>query len=699
MHKLTVLLSLIVLIFMSCQQEQAVKYSTQKNGFPEIALKTKNAKAQIVFTGNENDTVGSIYFLTQSGKTWLKGEPTSVKNNLSIFDAVWNIDGRKIDVNIENQDSIYVFSFNAIPDDDILGWGFGLAADSTEYFTGLFERTVDGVQTNSWKKGITEGMNLHGQQVDMIIKPTLSLYCPFYLSSNGYSLFVDGTWPGKYDFCKTYPNRVLVEFEGPDLSGRIYTSKKPADMVKAHSLNVGPSFVPPKWAFIPWRWRDNHVNKKEFYNGTKVTAPYNSQVVEDILMMKAYDIPCGAYWVDRPWAKEPFGYGDFDWDPERFPQAQKMINWIHSQNIRFLVWIAPWVAGNMRDVAYQKGYTQPMLPHYGVDSTKMALLDFTNKEACLWWQQNGIEKMLKEGVDGFKMDRSEETITASRDIILHDGRTSREVRNEYPVDYVRLVNESCHKIKGDDFMLIPRAGYTGSSKYSGFWGGDIGSPAEGLRTAIIALQRAAVIGFPIWGTDIGGYWQADLDREVTARWLAFGCFTPIMELGPTEDRAPWDMDSDPNYDTELIAVWRLYAKIHAKLADYSLQLAKEAHNTGMPPARPLFLTYPEQKEAWTEWQNFMYGPDILVHAIWQKGTTKAKVYLPAGDSWIDAWNPENVFEGGKFIEIETPMYKEPIFIRKGSPVDLGDLKALFEESMEIAKNKPDLKALETGMKW
>jgi len=302
--------------------------------------------------------------------------------------------------------------------------------------------------------------------------------------------------------------------------------------------------------------------------------------------------------------------------------------------------------------------------------------------------------MLKQGVDGFKLDRAEELVPETNDIILNDGRTAREVRNQYPVLYVKTVNEACRNIKGDDFVLIPRAGYTGSSKYSGFWGGDIGSAPEGLRSAIIAVQRCAIIGFPVWGSDIGGYWQGDLDREVTARWLAFGCFNPIMEFGPTEDRAPWDMRSEPHYDTELIAIWRLYAKIHEHLADYSYELVKEAHQSGMPAVRPLFLVYPEQKEAWKAWQSYLYGPDILVTALWEKGHTSQNVYLPEGEKWIDAWDRSVVHEGGKTIQIDTPLEKIPIFIREGSDVDLGDLNALYRESLELAKNIPDLTELE-----
>jgi hypothetical protein len=40
------------------------------------------------------------------------------------------------------------------------------------------------------------------------------------------------------------------------------------------------------------------------------------------------------------------------------------------------------------------------------------------------------------------------------------------------------------------------------------------------------------------------------------------------------------------------------------------------------------------------------------------------------------------------------MYKIPIFIRQGASVELGDLNALYQESLEIAKEQPDMKTLE-----
>src|SRR5450756_3120534 len=67
---------------------------------------------------------------------------------------------------------------------------------------------VDGPQQASWAPGITEALNLRGQKVEFLVKPTLSIYAPFYLSSRGYSVTVRSTWPGHFDFAATNPERV-----------------------------------------------------------------------------------------------------------------------------------------------------------------------------------------------------------------------------------------------------------------------------------------------------------------------------------------------------------------------------------------------------------------------------------------------------------------------------------------------------------
>lgn len=77
--------------------------------------------------------------------------------------------------------------------------------------------------------------------------------------------------------------------------------------------------------------------------------------------------------------------------------------------------------------------------------------------------------------------------------------------------------------------------------------------------------------------------------------------------------------------------------------------------------------------------------------IWKE---KHSLYLPGGETWVDAWNTDKEYQGGQTIEVETPLHKIPITLKKGSSLELGDLNALYEQSLEITKQKPDLKALE-----
>jgi len=104
-------------------------------------------------------------------------------------------DGRTVKLVLEPSGDDYNVSLSAEPDAGIIGWGLAVKAAADEYFTGLMERVVDGPQAKSWAPDITTAMNLRGEKVDMILKPTTSVYAPFYLSSGGYEVFVRGNWP------------------------------------------------------------------------------------------------------------------------------------------------------------------------------------------------------------------------------------------------------------------------------------------------------------------------------------------------------------------------------------------------------------------------------------------------------------------------------------------------------------------------
>ena len=694
-HEACCMIPFLFLFFLfSCGKPGKVSISVDENNFPVITL--RHPSGHSITIASPSASAGSIGVATDTVVHWIQGEPvtTGIAGQYNVYRWPYKEDDT-LKMEIGFADDRYNLSIGLVKQ-KTCAYHLNIGATESEYFTGAFERVVDGPQNRSWAKDISTALNLRGERVEIRLKPTVSAYAPFYLSSAGYGLFVKGTWPGVFDFCRDYPGTVQVSFQGPEVDMVLYIADNPMEIVRAHALETGPSFVPPDWAFGPWRWRDEHRNYRVHFDSSVVKAPFNSDLVEDILLMKFYDIPSTAYWIDRPWAAGVNGYDDFEWDTLRFPRPEKMIQWVNSKKMEMMLWIGPFVMGKMADYAEEMGYD---LIGRVRGNLRQVLIDFSNPEAVKWWGENGPAKLARMGIRGFKLDRADgEKEVDSLHLVTHAGLSYRENYNDYPRQYVKATYDAVKPVLGDNFILFPRAQYTGSSRYGGMWAGDIIAPPEGLRAALIAMQRCAVMGYPVWGSDIGGY-HGGFFRETAMRWLGFGCFSPIMEVGPTRNRGFWNLADEPKHDTTLIATWRLYAKTRMKLIPYIKSLAVEANTTGTPICRPLFLEYPEQPEAWINWQSFLMGRDILVSVIWEEGKTEQEVWLPAGETWIDAWEQGKMYRGGRYLKVFAEPYKTPVFIRKGSDIDLGDLNALFRESLILAKKKPDLAAMEAEEGW
>lgn len=670
------------------------------SGLASGQTQSSNEPATLILRSSALSTaplkLDGLFYETAKGRITL---PAHFNGDVSRrqWSSQWKMpDGRVINARVMPQGGNFLIELHAVPDADIVKWGFAVDSGKDEYYTGLLERVVDGPQAASWAPGITRAMDLRGQQVEMIVKPTTSIYAPFFLSSRGYAVFVKGTWPGKFDFAATDSDKVKIEFEGPSLEFKIYTAGDPATLVRAHALDAGPPFLPPRWMYTPWRWRDEHTQRPAYYDGTPVTGPFNSEIMEDVLMMKAFGIPNGVYWIDRPWGPGlPWGYDDFEIDEKRLPHFAEMVKWFNAHDTQMLLWIAPFVQGQMEKEALSKGFgvAGQQRPANG---NNYPTIDLTNPAARSFWQ-NGVAKLLKLGVAAFKLDRGEEDMPDNGPFKVFDGRSIRENRNAYVAEYVKATYDIATKFRGRDFVLMPRGAYTGSSPYGVFWGGDIGGTQEGLRASIIAAQRSAVLGYPNWGSDTCGYNQQLLEQEVCGRWLGFSAFTPIMEVGPTRNVAFWNLPREPKYDATLIAIWRLYARLHQRLIDYNYKYAEVASKTGLPIIRPLFLVDQKSKEAWSNWWTYLYGDDLLVSPIWEKGKRAQDVYLPRGSRWRYAWDGK-IYDGGQRITVNAERHQIPLFVRVGSKVNLGDLNQEWKESREIAEKPPDLKALDAELR-
>src|SRR4029077_3655947 len=128
------------------------------------------------------------------------------------------------------------------------------------------------------------------------------------------------------------------------------------------------------------------------------------------------------------------------------------------QNMQMVLWIGPFFQGNMETNALKLGYNLAGQPP---QKNNYPMVDLTNPEAKKYWQ-DGVAKLLKMGVAGFKLDRAEENIPENGPFKIFDGRSIRENRNAYPPMYVKATYEVAKKYR-KDFAAMPRAAYTGSS--------------------------------------------------------------------------------------------------------------------------------------------------------------------------------------------------------------------------------------------
>lgn len=563
------------------------------------------------------------------------------------------------------------------PDEAIYGLTERLR-DSPPLFAGL---GIDIPQDDLFPPEVGS-LDRRGETIEMFIRPTLSLYAPFYHSSRGYGLAVSGTTPGLFDVAATDENTVSFRFEtgssadSQRLQYHVFAGPEHADVLDQYTALTGRPIVPPDWVFLPWRWRGElEVGAPAVLDGVAM----NAQLVEDLTRFEQYGIPAGVYLLDRPVLEGEYGFARFRWDEERLPNTRASLAALRERGYRIVLWSSTWTCGlepgDNGEEAVRRGFVAPG-HEGGCSDAGGTILDVTNPEARAWWQERLRDFLAAEGIDGIKLDRGEEYLPSEPSDVWADGRRGVEVRNDYVVLQTRLHHDALAGARPDgDFVLVSRSGYTGTQALSLVWGGDLpGSEALGLwsgtdlglRAAIIGQLRAAFMGFPIWGSDTGGYYEFK-SREVFARWIEFSAFSGLMEIGGVGPHAPWDMPTEPRVDEEMIDIYRRYSEIRVSLVDYLARAARAAGQSGLPLARPMVFHDRLDPELTDLWDQYFLGPDLLVAPVWRTGQRSRDVYLPRG-SWRSWWEPERAFEGPKWVTAEAPLDRIPVYVRDGAEV-------------------------------
>ncbi len=141
--------------------------------------------------------------------------------------------------------------------------------------------------------------------------------------------------------------------------------------------------------------------------------------------------------------------------------------------------------------------------------------------------------------------------------------------------------------------------------------GDTFSAWGALRFEAEYTAAAAAIGLAYVSDDIGGFHADHIEpEELYARWVQFGAFQPALRFHSDHgDRLPWE------YGADIEASAEQFLRLREAMLPYNYSLGWEAHTTGMPMARPLWLAFPEQADAYTNNSEYMWGDSLLVAPV------------------------------------------------------------------------------------
>ena len=219
-------------------------------------------------------------------------------------------------------------------------------------------------------------------------------------------------------------------------------------------------------------------------------------------------IPLRVFHFDCFWMKE-FHWSDFVWDERVFPDPEGMLKRIKAKGLNICVWINSYIGQESVLFAegVEKGYfvkrTNGDVWQWDMWQPGMALVDFTNPEACRWFQSK-LEVLLDMGVDCFKTDFGERIPT--EDVVYFDGSDPKKMHNYYTYLYNKCVYELLEKKRGKgEAVLFARSATAGGQKFPVHWGGDCWSDYESMEESLRGGLSLCMSGFGYWSHDIGGF--------------------------------------------------------------------------------------------------------------------------------------------------------------------------------------------------
>lgn len=537
--------------------------------------------------------------------------------------------------------------------------------DATEHFAG----------SGAPDRDETRPLDLKGQTIDNNYPAHGQMFIPFFVSSCGYGIFINSSYPTRFNFGTGGDYRLsLMNQTDTDFAMDYFyiSGPQPMDVVKRYTDLTGkPRLFQRAFFGLQLSDRGGHAHYGQFNT-------VESRWKDSVQTLRDEGFPLDGVIFDNLWRAGGGSMRDsrFEWNREQIPDPAEFGNWLKKEGLVVSLdlnrqnnhlckgWDPEFnIPGTLQQRTPEGTWIEGTDTHMNMPES---CPDYTSPKVRDWsWNLIRSEGFGPAGtwpMDALWLDGTDH-IQTDPFAVMNNGWVWEEVKNYYTFLIAKtFVQDGWDQTVGDKkrpFVWM-RSASPGAQRYTIHWSGDTWPTLQALEQQVVNLQSSGICGYSYFNHDAGGFQQTGPSEELYRQWAcAFSSFTPIWRphgLGPKNSRRP-DAWSDATQKD-----FMEYAHVRYEMIPYIYTYAHESTETGTPMARAMFLAYPGEK-AWNFPNQFMWGNEMLV-APNVKQETKKTVWLPEG-TWFDFWTKSKI-EGDQTFEKEVPLGRIPVYVKAGS---------------------------------
>ncbi|MDM7925717.1 MAG: glycoside hydrolase family 31 protein [bacterium] len=513
--------------------------------------------------------------------------------------------------------------------------------DRDEHYYGLIEKLYPDNAHNPDLRGRVVDVDVYGEGSRDYAENYASAYSAFYMSTAGYGSFFDTFARGRYSFA--IQGITSIEHQADALDWHLFFGPDGARIHEQYFRVIGRPKAVPLWACGPVFWRD-------------LNRGGSDEILDDARRFTDLRVPLTACWVDRPYSNGANEWSRMDFS-EKFADPEKWIRILGGEyGLRFMTWVGP--------MTFQDRDFPGLLPGY------RGYMDLTDPACLAEFERRLAANQYAAGVKGHKMDRADENFPFTEP--WHDPVRESESRNKYAYLYSKTIHEFLSRAHGADQFNFARAAFHRCQPYlSAVWCGDSRSNWKGLQGSLANAARSGFMGFPVWGSDTGGYLgPGRIDETLYSRWLNWSAWCGLFEIkidgsgGEGEDRPPW------KYPVSLQNAFRAACEQRMDLLPTVYSRANTSYKNGVL-MQPLAYRWPTDGKTHEIWDEYVFCGAFLVAPV-VTPVPMREVYLPEG-RWFEFRDPATEHAGPASITVNAPVDAIPVFVHENSLYVTGDI--------------------------